>query len=571
MSKGRNFIGLVLVVLALLPLSALLSSSYTTFRPILYHVSEPKVGEHHLNSTSPSFSYYIYNFMLSGHKLEIENLVTNAYAAFEVPSGNVTVFTVSNTSIVYVYSGGTLLEVVLSRDNISSHEEFKLSERSAPWYVHGYILASSQLYATWINATTIEAENGSDEYLIFTPNGRLVEFRANVTSFYESGQLWLFDFANGSALLVSVNKVTFRGLLEFPYSFRGQMIFYNVTSGYLEEYTPAQGGQSLLTVQQLPSKIVKVEGVQEVLYLGDLAVVSVGGREPLTLIYNLSSRSPVKSVAGQVTEVVYNASDTYVLFGAHNTTVLNRQFNVVTTIYNSETYCVNGIIVVEYSAPSGDGEAYIPATNHFFPLQDVNVDEQPMLLERGLLAFPEDKGEGGLTWLWVVNLTGPGSFQALAYYSNATYEFEGTYYFYNGTIYNLTRGTLVYIATSNSSGYIQISGGTINVTIRAGNVSLILPNGNYVLTYQGITKSLDLDGTTVYINLSVPRKVIPTSTTTNTSTTITPQLESSPPPVGVSPPGGQTGPAAGVNSVEIVLIVLGYVSIISIYLYRRRK
>ena len=575
MNEDRNFIVIIMVALTILPLSALVSSSYVTFNPVMYHVAEPKVEEYHLDPVSPSFSYYVYNFSLVGDKLEIKNSVTHSNALFDLSSSNATIFTVSNTSVVYIWSRDSILEVVLSPYNVSSHKEFKLSEEDSPWYVHGCVLASNQVYTTWVGVMTIEAENGSDEYLLFTPTGGVMKFRANVTSYYESGRLWLFDLANGSTLLVGVGNETFRGALEFPYYFKGEVIFYNSTSGFLEEYSPTQGGQSLSTTQQSPLKAVNVSGVQNVLYLGDLVVISVSGHRQLTLVYSLPNWSRLVNVSDQVTAVVYNVSSIYVFSGSGNTTLLNSHFNSTRAIPGSEVYCVDKTVVVEYPQ-GGEVEVYIPAKSQSYSLQGIDLYEQPVSLGSELLAFPENRSEGGLTWIWAVNLSSRGSFQALAYYSNTTYEFGGIYYFYNGTVYNMTGGTLVDITAVNSSGYIRIYGGTVNVTVMAGNVSLILPDGQYNLTYLNRTETLSLNGTVTHVYLPALLKASSTSTTTQTtssttSTTFTLPPETSLPPIGVSPPPGQSGAALNVNLVDITLIVLGYISIIGIYLYRRRK
>lgn len=578
MDEGKNFLGLVLLAFTLLSTATLVSSSYVTFAPVLYHVAEPRIGEFHLNSTFPHFSYYVYNFSLVSNQLKIENLITHELAKFNVSSNSIIIITVSNTSLVYVYYENTLLELVLSPNNVSFHKEFKVSGENTPWYVQGWILSSNDHCATWVGFKTIEIKNGSDEYLLFTPSGRVMQFKANVTYFYKSGKLLLFDLANGSSLLLGVGSVVLKGLLEFPYLFKGEVIFYNSTSSYVEEYSPTQGGQSLSTVQQPVSKVEEIRHASELLYLGSVVFISVSGQEPTTLVYSMSDWSLLANVTGQVTEVVYNISSTYLLFGDHKTTLLSARFNVPDVIPNSVTYCVNGYVVVESVTENSLSEVYIPTTNQSFLLQGIDAAKQPIPLGQGLLAFPEAMGEGGLTWLWVVSLKNQSRFQVLAFYSNTTYQFDDIYYFYNGTIYTPANGTLVSVTIVNASGYVEISGGNIDVKLRAGNYSIILPNGSYVLTYNNTTEVLTLSGEAVHVDLGALLKANSTSTARAASSnlsaansTFTSSLETVPPLVGVTAPPEQAGTLPRTSPAEIALIILGYISIIGIYLYRRKR
>ncbi|BCU69993.1 hypothetical protein [Stygiolobus caldivivus] len=630
MVNGKNFLTLIFLTLILVSISALISSSsYVAYNPLI-RSPEPKTGETCLNATSNTFTYYIYKFTLKGEELGIQNLVTGKKYTIPVSSDKLTIYTVSNTSIVYVYSGNSLIKITFSNGG-PSNVSYEVSKGSEVGYVYGYEVVSTGLRATLINVTTIQVNESSDEHILFTPGGYPVEFKdPAATSFYEYGQALLIDLSNNTSLLCTdlgpsgqFKGQTLKGELGFPYEFNGEVIFYNFTSNSIEEEALNQttnktgGGSISITQTSASSNTVRVlyqlkVKVTDVLYLSRLIIVSgYNGNKAMTCIYELNNQlKPLKVLNGQIATAIYNVTGKFVLYGNGNTTILDQRFNVTEAMSHSVTYYVNGVVVVEYLTLEGN-ESFTNVcvleennSKSFSPPSGVIVTEQPIFLGNALLAF-QTGVESGLTSFCVLNLSSGNKFEALSYYSNTTYEFQGFYY-YKGVIYNQTNGTLVCIV--NITGPIHITRGLVDITLTKSNVSLILPdgvydlNGNYTLTYQNgselLSSRLDLTGTSVKVTSYVPPSTTPPTNKTATQTSIAPStttsssetsttsnkavtqtsttspssvqqsIPSAPPSGGVAPPPSTT-PSANIE--EVVLIVIGYASIIGIYAYRRKK
>jgi hypothetical protein len=206
--------------------------------------------------------------------------------------------------------------------------------------------------------------------------------------------------------------------------------------------------------------------------------------------------------------------------------------------------------------------------NQFLLSGPVNIYEQPLLLGNSLLVFPENKTVGGLTCLYVVNISNSQSYTALSYYVNTSYSLSG-YYYYNGNVYSLTNGSIVNVKIygQTNTTYLIISG-VINITLMSGNYTLILPNGEYFFKYSNYSRQEDLYGATssVVFNTTVTKPVTSSITTafmtTANQTFINTQIIAPAPSTAVSLPN---------NYETIILIIAGYASIISAYLYARKR
>jgi len=563
--KGKNF--LILTFLSLILFPSLLTLSYiTTFYPVNIRAPPPKIGVYNLTQ----FQYYIYNFEIENKALIIKNLITNQTYNINLPSNyDVKIYTVSNSSIVYVTAQNELIQLFFSKSGILN-KSYKLGNDYNVTFVSGY-----EMTPTPVNITTIEVENNSNSFLLFTPSGGYIKFKDSVRSFYINVNVMLYDFNNDTSTLTGVKNLNLGGILQFPYYYNNSIVVYNSTSHQVVKLSFTShggiGGIELSSGGEEINTLINVRiDVREMIYLGRLIIIS-GSNE--SCVYNWTTllhhfNFPI--TAG------YNVSGYCILYGDFNTFIMNMN----KSINNSETYYLSSLAVIENQSTAvviSNGKI-----ERFSLNGSVNIYEQPLLLGNSLLAFPENKTVGGLTCLYVVNISNPHSFTALSYYVNTSYSLSG-YYYYNGTIYSLTNGSIVNVKIygQTKTTYLIISG-VINTTLTSGNYTLILPNGEYFFKYSNYSCEEDLNGTTssVVFSTTVKKPVTsamttPVKTTTNQTYTITTafmttanqtyintQIIAPAPSIAVSLP---------INYETIILIVVGYASIIGAYLYARKR
>gem|GEM_PF-2727424 len=550
MIKGKNF--LILTFLSLILFPTLSTLSYiTSFYPVNIQAPPPKIGVYNLTQ----FQYYIYNFEIENKILIIKNLVTNQTYNINLPSNDdVKIYTVSNSSIVYVTAQNELIQLSFSKSKILN-KSYKLGNDYNVKFVSGY-----EMTPTPVNITTIEVENNSNSFLLFTPSGGYIKFKDSVRSFYINVNVTLYDFNNDTSTLTGVKNLTLEGILQFPYYYNNSIIVYNSTSHQVVKLSFTShggiGGIELSSGGEEINTLIKVGiDVKEMIYLGSLIIIS-GSNE--SYVYNWTTllhyfNFPI--TAG------YNVSGYCILYGDFNTFIMNMN----KSINNSETYYLSSLAVIENQSTAvviSNGKIErVPLSG------SVNIHEQPLLLGNSLLAFPENKTVGGLTCLYVVNISNSKSFTALSYYVNTSYSLSG--YYYNGTIYSLTNGSIVNVKIygQTKTTHLIISG-VININLTSGNYTLILPNGEYIFKYSNYSREEDLHGATssVVFNTTVKKPVTsatttPVMTTTNQTSTNT-QIIAPAPSKAVSLP---------INYETVILIVAGYASIIGAYLYARKR
>jgi hypothetical protein len=408
---------------------------------------------------------------------------------------------------------------------------------------------------TPVNIITIEVENNSNSFLLFTPSGGYIKFKDNVRSFYINLNVTLYDFNNDTSTLTGVKNLTLEGILQFPYYYNNSIIVYNSTSHQVVKLSfTSNSGIELSSGKEEINTLINVEiDVKEMIYLGRLIIIS-GSNESCvydwtTLLHHFNF--PI--TAG------YNVSGYCILYGDFNTFIMNMNKN----INNSETYYLSSRAVIE-----NQSTAVVISNGKIERVSlrgSVNIYEKPLLLGNSLLAFPENKTVRGLTCLYVVNISNSHSFTALSYYVNTSYSLSGYY----GTIYSLTDGSIVSVKIhgQTKTTYLIISG-VINITLTSGNYTLILPNGEYIFKYSNYSREEDLYGATssVVFNTTVKKPVTsamttPVITTANQTFTNT-QIIAPAPSIAVSLP---------INYETIILIVAGYASIIGAYLYARKR
>jgi hypothetical protein len=438
-------------------------------------------------------------------------------------------------------------------------------------FVSGY-----EMTPTPVNITTIEVENNSNSFLLFTPSGGYIKFNDCVRSFYINVNVMLYDFNNDTSTLTGVKNLTLEGILQFPYYYNNSIIVYNSTSHQVVKLSFTShggiGGIELSSGGEEINTLIKVGiDVKEIIYLGRLIIIS-GSDDScvynwMTLLYYFNF--PI--TAG------YNVSGYYILYGDFNTFIMNMSKN----INNSETYYLSSLAVIENQSTAiviSNGKIERVSLSG-----SVNIYEQPLLLGNSLLAFPENKTVGGLTCLYVVNISNSQqSFTALSYYVNTSYSLSG-YYYYNGNIYNLTNGSIVNVKIygQTKTTYLIISG-VINITLTSGNYTLILPNGEYIFKYSNYSREEDLYGATssVVFNTTVKKPVTsttttPVMTTANQTYTITTAFMTTAnqtyPNTQIIAPAPSIAVSLPINYETIILIVAGYASIIGAYLYARKR
>jgi hypothetical protein len=548
--KGKNFLTLTFLSLILFP--SISTLSYITFYPVNIHAPPPKIGVYNLIQ----FQYYIYNFEIENKTLIIKNLITNQTYNINLPSNDdVKIYTVSNSSIVYVTAQNELIQLFFSKSGILN-KSYKLGNDYSVTFVSGY-----EMTPTPVNITTIEVENNSNSFLLFTPSGGYIKFKDSVRSFYINVNVMLYDFNNDTSTLTGVKNLTLEGILQFPYYYNDSIIVYNSTSHQVVKLSFTShggiGGIELYSGGEEINTLIKVGvDVKEMIYLGRLIIMSGSNK---SCVYNWTTllhyfNFPI--TAG------YNVSGYCILYGDFNTFIVNMNKN----INNSETYYLSSLAVIEsqsYAVVISNGKIEpVPLSG------PVNFYEQPLLLGNSLLAFPENKTVGGLTCLYVVNISNSQSFTALSYYVNTSYSLSG-YYYYNGTIYSLTDGSIVNVKIYGQTNTTNlIISGVINITLTSGNYTLILPNGEYFFKYSNYSRGEDLYGATssVVFNTTVKKPVTSTITTafmtTANQTSTNTQIIAPAPSKAVSLP---------INYETIILIVAGYASIIGAYLYARKR
>jgi len=553
--KGKNF--LILTFLSLILFPSLSTLSYITFYPVNIHAPPPKIGVYNLIQ----FQYYIYNFEIENKTLIIKNLITNQTYNINLPSNDdVKIYTVSNSSIVYVTAQNELIQLFFSKSGILN-KSYKLGNDYNVTFVSGY-----EMTPTPVNITTIEVENNSNSFLLFTPSGGYIKFKDSLRSFYINVNVMLYDFNNDTSTLIGVKNLTLEGILQFPYYYNNSIIVYNSTSHQVVKLSFTShggiGGIELSSGGEEINTLIKVGiDVKEMIYLGRFIIIS-GSNE--SCVYNWTTllhyfNFPI--TAG------YNVSGYYILYGDFNTFIMKMNKNMHKDINNSETYYLSSLAVIEsqsYAVVISNGKIErVPLSG------SVNIYEQPLLLGNSLLAFPENKTVRGLTCLYVVNISNSQqSFTALSYYVNTSYSLLG-YYYYNDTIYSLTNGSIVNVKIygQTKTTYLIISG-VINITLTSGNYTLILPNGEYFFKYSNYSRQEDLYGATssVVFNTTVTKPVTSAITTafmtTANQTSINTQIIAPAPFQAVSLP---------INYETVILIVAGYASIIGAYLYARKR
>jgi hypothetical protein len=548
--KGKNF--LILTFLSLILFPSLSTLSYITFYPVNIHGPPPKIGVYNLIQ----FQYYIYKFEIENKTLIIKNLITNQTYNINLPSNDdVKIYTVSNSSMVYVTAQNELIQLFFSKSGILN-KSYKLGDDYSVIFISGY-----EMTPTPVNITTIEVENNSNSFLLFTPSGGYIKFKDSVRSFYINVNVMLYDFNNDTSTLTGVKNLTLDGILQFPYYYNNSIIVYNSTSHQVVKLSFTRhsgiGGIELYSGGEEINTLIKVGiDVKEMIYLGRLIIIS-GSNE--SCVYNWTTllhyfNFPI--TAG------YNVSGYYILYGDFNTFIMNMNKN----INNSETYYLSSLAVIE-----SQSYAVVISNGKIEPVLlsgPVNIYEQPLLLGNSLLVFPENKTVGGLTCLYVVNISNSQSYTALSYYVNTSYSLSG-YYYYNGNVYSLTNGSIVNVKIygQTNTTYLIISG-VINITLMSGNYTLILPNGEYFFKYSNYSRQEDLYGATssVVFNTTVTKPVTSSITTafmtTANQTFINTQIIAPAPSTAVSLPN---------NYETIILIIAGYASIISAYLYARKR
>lgn len=549
MIKGKNF--LILTFLSLILFPSLSTLSYITFYPVNIHAPPPKVGIYNLIQ----FQYYIYNFEIENRTLIIKNLITNQTYNVNLPSNDdVKIYTVSNSSMVYVTAQNELIQLFFSKSGILN-KSYKLGDDYSVTYVSGY-----EMTPTPVNITTIEVKNNSNSFLLFTPSGGYIKFKDSVRSFYINVNVTLYDLNNDTSTLTGVKNLTLDGILQFPYYYNNSIIVYNSTSHQVVKLSFTShggiGGIELYSGGEEINTLIKVGvDVKEMIYLGRLIIISGSNK---SCVYNWTTllhyfNFPI--TAG------YNVSGYCILYGDFNTFIVNMNKN----INNSETYYLSSLAVIEsqsYAVVISNGKIEpVPLSG------SVNIYEQPLLVGNSLLAFPENKTVGGLTCLYVVNISNSQSFTALSYYVNTTYSLSG-YYYYNGNVYSLTDGSIVNVKIYGQTNTTNlIISGVISITLTSGNYTLILPNGEYFFKYSNYSQEEDLYGAilSVVFNTTVKKPVtsaITTALMTTNQTSINTQITAPAPSKAVSLP---------INYETIILIVAGYASIIGAYLYARKR
>jgi hypothetical protein len=548
--KGKNF--LILTFLSLILFPSLSTLSYITFYPVNIHAPPPKIGVYNLIQ----LQYYIYKFEIENKTLIIKNLITNQTYNISLPSNNdVKIYTVSNSSIVYVTAQNELIQLFLSKSGIL-YKSYKLGDDYSVTFISGY-----EMTPTPVNITTIEVKNNSNSFLLFTPSGGYIKFKDSVRSFYINVNVTLYNFNNDTSTLTGVKNLTLDGILQFPYYYNNSIIVYNSTSHQVLKLSFTShggiGGIGLYSGGEEINTLIKVGiDVKEMIYLGKLIIIS-GSSE--SCVYNWTTllhyfNFPI--TAG------YNVSGYYILYGDFNTFIVNMNKN----INNSETYYLSSLAVIEsqsYAVVISNGKIEpVPLSG------SVNIYEQPLLVGNSLLAFPENKTVGGLTCLYVVNISNSQSFTALSYYVNTTYSLSG-YYYYNSNVYSLTDGSIVNVKIYGQSNTTNlIISGVISITLTSGNYTLILPNGEYFFKYSNYSQEEDLYGATssVVFNTTVIKPVTSAITTafmtTANQTFTNTQIIAPAPSIAVSSP---------INYETVILIVAGYALIMGAYLYARKR
>jgi hypothetical protein len=549
--KGKNF--LILTFLSLILFPSLSTLSYiTSFYPVNIHAPPPKIGVYNLTE----FQYYIYNFEIEDKTLIIKNLITNQTYNISLPSNDdVKIYTVSNSSIVYVAAQNEIIQLSFSKSGILN-KSYKLCNDYNVTFVSGY-----EMTPTPVNITTIEVENNSNSFLLFTPSGGYIKFKDNVRSFYINVNVTLYDFNNDTSTLTGVENLTLEGILQFPYYYNNSIIVYNSTSHQVVKLSFTSnngvGGIELSSGGEEINTLINVRiDVKEMIYLGRYIIIS-GSNE--SCVYNwtrLLYHFNFPITAG------YNVSGYYILYGDFNTFIMKMN----KSINNSETYYLSSLAVIENQSTAvviSNGKIESVSLNG-----SVNIHEQPLLLGNSLLAFPEDKTVGGLTCLYVVNISNPQSFTALSYYVNTSYSLLG-YYYYDGIIYNLTNGSIVNVKIygQTKTTYLNISG-VININLTSGNYTLILPNGEYLFKYSNCSREKDLNGTTSSVVFPTTVKKPVTSATTTPVMTTANQTSTNTQIIAPAPSKVVSLP---INYETVILIVAGYASIIGAYLYARKR
>ncbi|MEJ2769775.1 MULTISPECIES: hypothetical protein [unclassified Stygiolobus] len=483
-------------------------------------------------------------------------MITNQTYNINLPSNDdVKIYTVSNSSMVYVTAQNELIQLFFSKSGILN-KSYKLGDDYSVTFVSGY-----EMSPTPVNITTIEVKNNSNSFLLFTPSGGYIKFKDSVRTFYINVNVTLYDFNNDTSTLTGVKNLTLDGILQFPYYYNNSIIVYNSTSHQVVKLSFTShggiGGIELYSGGEEINTLIKVGiDVKEMIYLGRLIIIS-GSNE--SCVYNWTTllhyfNFPI--TAG------YNVSGYCILYGDFNTFVININRN----INNSETYYLSSLAVIEsqsYAVVISNGKIEpVPLSG------SVNIYEQPLLVGNSLLAFPENKTVGGLTCLYVVNISNFQSFSALSYYVNTSYSLSG-YYYYNGNVYSSTDGSIVNVKIYGQTNTTNlIISGVINITLTSGNYTLILPNGEYFFKYSNYSREEDLYGATasVVFNTTVKKPVTSAITTafmtTTNQTSINTQIIAPAPSKAVSLP---------INYETIILIIAGYASIIGAYLYARKR
>jgi hypothetical protein len=329
--KGKNF--LILTFLSLILFPSLSTLSYITFYPVNIHGPPLKIGVYNLIQ----FQYYIYNFVIENKTLIIKNLITNQTYNMNLPSNeDVKIYTVSNSSIVYVTAQNELIQLFFLKSGILN-KSYKLGDDYNVKFVSGY-----EMTPTPVNITTIEVENNSNSFLLFTPSGGYIKFKDSVRSFYINVNVMLYDFNNDTSFLTGVKNLTLEGILQFPYYYNDSIIVYNSTSHQVVKLSFTRhggiGGIELYSGGEEINTLIKVGiDVKEMIYLGRLIIIS-GSNE--SCVYNWTTllhyfNFPI--TAG------YNVSGYCILYGDFNTFIVNMNKN----INNSETYYLSSLAVIE--------------------------------------------------------------------------------------------------------------------------------------------------------------------------------------------------------------------------------